>query len=175
VADTADLRLSPLLPEHLEHFWRWRNQPSTRRFNPLKQMTREQAREHLASCCSELGELRADGKYRWLVEAGSWPVGIVSLMNFNPQMNVAEISYSIGEEHQRRGFATAAVRTLVEKAFAESELRRMVAYVHSENAASLRVLEKVGFTREGLLRAHYLVNGQPADEVVFRILRGELR
>jgi len=45
--------------------------------------------------------------------------------------------------------------------------------VHEENRASRRVLEKSGFVQEGLLREHYLINGQPVNEVLYGLLRQE--
>jgi ribosomal-protein-alanine N-acetyltransferase len=63
---------------------------------------------------------------------------------------------------------------MTEDAFRQTPLRKLIAYVHEENTASTRVLEKAGYTREGLLREHYLVNGLPANEIIYGILRQEV-
>jgi RimJ/RimL family protein N-acetyltransferase len=169
------VRLEPLGPEHLELFWRWRSQASTRRFNPLARMSRREALDHLEECRSNLRVLAEHAKYRWLVRVDGEPVGAVSLGGVNRRMGIAEVGLAIGEEFHGRGYGTLAARALVHKAFAESPLRRLVAYVHARNEASARVLEKLGFRREGLLREHYLVNGKPADELVYGLLRREWR
>lgn len=72
-----------------------------------------------------------------------------------------------------KGIATAAVTLLVEKIFRETNLRRLLAYVHEENVASCRVLEKLGFQEEGLLREHYVINGAAANEILYGLLKRE--
>jgi RimJ/RimL family protein N-acetyltransferase len=58
-----------------------------------------------------------------------------------------EIGYSIMESHQGRGYATEVVGALVGWAFEDAEVRRVVAHTLPELTASIRVLEKNGFTR----------------------------
>ena len=60
-----------------------------------------------------------------------------------------EIGYGIAAQHRGRGHATAAVRHLVAEAFARSDTPHVFASVNPANLASLRVLAKCGFTREG--------------------------
>ena len=52
-------------------------------------------------------------------------------------------------------------------------LRKLPAYVHDKNLASCKVLQKLGFTQEGLLREHYLINGVPENELLFGLLKRE--
>ena len=52
-----------------------------------------------------------------------------------------------------------------------TDLRKLLAMVHVDNIASCRLLERLGFQREGLLREHYLIEGEPVDEVLYGLLR----
>jgi len=88
-------------------------------------------------------------------------------------MNYGEIGYGIAPEHHNHGVATQAVGLLIRKCFTESPLRRLLAYVHDENIASIRVLQKLGFTQEGILREHYIINGTPVNELLFGLLKHE--
>ncbi|KAL8026639.1 hypothetical protein ABFX02_14G041500 [Erythranthe guttata] len=82
-----------------------------------------------------------------------------------------EISYAIGVEHWGKGVATVAVKMAVSKVFeAFPQILRLQAMTSSENTASQRVLEKVGFTKEGLLRKYLYLKGQIQDAVVFSIV-----
>jgi ribosomal-protein-alanine N-acetyltransferase len=65
---------------------------------------------------------------------------------------VAEFGYWLGREHWGRGIATEASHLLIGYAFGERALRRLEAHVFAPNGASARVLEKCGFTLEGVLR-----------------------
>jgi RimJ/RimL family protein N-acetyltransferase len=88
-------------------------------------------------------------------------------------MGYAEIGYGISEAYHARGIGTAAVAMLVHKVFAETQMRKLIAFVRDENLPSCRLLEKLGFQREGLLREHYIINGHPENEVLFGLLKRE--
>jgi ribosomal-protein-alanine N-acetyltransferase len=168
-----DLNLLPYEPAFLEEFIEWRNQPLSVRHNPLKAMSVEEIAQMLSSEGAELAQLRAHESYRWFISVDGQVVGAVSLKNISHSMGYGEIGYGLAESHHGKGIATAAVRLLVEKIFRETNLRRLLAYVHEENVASCRVLEKLGFQEEGLLREHYVINGAAANEILYGLLKRE--
>jgi RimJ/RimL family protein N-acetyltransferase len=67
---------------------------------------------------------------------------------------LGEIGYMLGPESRGRGLATSAVRLLVRYGLEQLGMVRVQALVHPGNALSLRVLERAGFTREGVLRGY---------------------
>ena len=83
----------------------------------------------------------------------------------------AEIGYWLGEGVWGRGIATAALRTITPWAFAELDLERIWAGVFATNPASMRVLEKSGYVREGVLRRAVIKDGQVLDQVVYAATR----
>jgi len=92
---------------------------------------------------------------------------------------VAELGYLLVAAARGRGVMSRAVRLLVGWGFAELDLARIQAMTHPDNAASARVLERLGFTREGLLRSLRvpgLRDGAPAreDRVMWSVLPREL-
>lgn len=167
------VKLIPYQPSFLNLFIQWRDQPLSVRHNPLQDMTNENIAKLLECEGSDLSELRRYESYRWFVEYDGATVGSVGLKNISHTMGYAEIGYGIGEAHQGKGLATAAVGILVEMCFRGSPLRKLLAYVHDRNLASCRILRKLGFTQEGLLREHYIINGVPANELVFGLLKRE--
>lgn len=122
----------------------------------------------------DLSDLYSHDGYRWVGLVGDVPVGNVSLKNVNHMMKFAEIGYGVGEQYQGKGYGTEMVRQLVAMAFQETDLRKLIAYVHDKNTPSCKLLERLGFQKEGLLREHYIINGKPENEVLYAILRGEL-
>lgn len=167
------IKLLPYEPAFLPRFIEWRNQPLSVRHNPLKAMTQDEIAKMLDTEGKELSDLKKFESYRWFVAADEEVVGSVSLKNVSHSMGYGEIGYGFAESHHGKGIATAAVRLLVEKIFRETNLRRLVAYVHEENIASCRVLEKLGFQEEGLLREHYLILGNPVNEILYGLLKHE--
>jgi ribosomal-protein-alanine N-acetyltransferase len=168
-----ELNLLPYQPAFLNAFLQWRNQPLSLRYNPLREMTEDEIASMLAAEGADLSDLKKFDSYRWFVSAEGQIVGAVSLKNISHSMGYAEIGYGVAEAHHGKGIATAAVRLLVEKIFHETDLRKLLAYVHEENIASRRVLEKLGFQEEGLLREHYVIRGTAVNEVLYGLLKLE--
>jgi [ribosomal protein S5]-alanine N-acetyltransferase len=83
----------------------------------------------------------------------------------------AELGYWLGEKFWGRGIATAAVSAVTEHALAAPGLLRVFAMPFAENRASARVLEKAGFTREGVLRSSAIKNGRVLDQLLYARIR----
>lgn len=82
----------------------------------------------------------------------------------------AEAGYWVARPLWGKGVATTALCRLTRYAFEELGLRRIVAHVYVGNRGSIRVLEKCGFRREGMLRQHFLKGGKPRDVIVYGLL-----
>ncbi|HLI64464.1 MAG TPA: GNAT family protein [Terriglobales bacterium] len=83
----------------------------------------------------------------------------------------AEMGYWLAEPLWGRGLATRAVTAASEWAFDSYKVIRLFATVFSHNVASMRVLEKSGFEREGILRRSAVKNGAILDQVLYAKLR----
>jgi [ribosomal protein S5]-alanine N-acetyltransferase len=87
-------------------------------------------------------------------------IGMVFLHSFSRQHRKAEIAFSLAKSHWRQGLATEAAQAVLRFAFHELGLNRVEALCMPENAASLRVIGKLGMRREGTMRnAHYRYDG----------------
>jgi ribosomal-protein-alanine N-acetyltransferase len=167
--------LLPAEQKYAELWMRWRGEANTVRFNPLAPATLEQIRERLAQACSNLHDLKAAPEFSYFARVDGKVVASLSLKNLSHMMAYAEIGYTVGEEFQGKGIGTAVVRAFVQKIFAETNLRRLFAYVAEDNTASRKLLERLGFRAEGVLREHYLILGRPVNEVFYGLLRSEWR
>jgi [ribosomal protein S5]-alanine N-acetyltransferase len=86
--------------------------------------------------------------------------------------HTGEIGYLLDAGARGRGTMTRAVGLMVGWAFPALALGRVQAFVSPDNARSMRLLERLGFVREGLLRSY---RGPGADRVAYAVLPGELR
>ena len=82
----------------------------------------------------------------------------------------AELGYWIGVPWWNRGFATEAARAVVDFGFGSLGLHRIMARHLARNPSSGRVMEKLGMTKEGMLRHHVLKWGEFEDLVVYAVL-----
>ncbi len=103
------------------------------------------------------------------------PVGTIGLYAYSELNRRAELGYDFLREHWGKGLTTEAVREVLRYAFEELKLNRVEATTDSENAASMRVLEKAGFRREGLLRQRHNYKGGYHDEAYWGILAEDWR
>jgi ribosomal-protein-alanine N-acetyltransferase len=83
----------------------------------------------------------------------------------------AEIGYWIAEPFWGKGYATEAVRLMVEYTFRHFDVTRIYASSFDYNAASQRVLEKTGFKMEARLKKALFKNGRYADEIIMALLK----
>lgn len=115
------------------------------------------------------------GGCQWgVVESASGSViGTVTLHAFALPHKRCEIGYVLGSAHWGRGFAREALARLLRFAFDELGLARIEADVDPRNAASVRLVERLGFRREGLLRARWRVAGEVQDSALYGLLRDE--
>ena len=91
------------------------------------------------------------------------PVGMVSLFRIDEQAGVGTLACWIEPEAHGEGYATLATRTVVDHAFEERRLHKVVGAAYAHNAASRRVLQKVGLREEGVLRDQKFVDGEHVD------------
>ena len=104
-----------------------------------------------------------DGLYRAVIVEGKI-VGMVSLEKKSDVYEKdAEISYLLMTEYWGKGIATQAVQEFCEEAFGKLDILRITGNVFEENEASKRVLTKVGFVLEGVMRKAVYKNGKVMD------------
>ena len=133
-------------------------------------------RDELAGSFADLPRLAETGRLMPLaaVDATSGDVvGAGILHHLDVERRIVEIGYFVLPAARRRGFATTIARTLAEHAFSLG-VERVAAYVNLDNAASERVLERAGFTREGVVRAMPKPDGRRVDKTLFSLLPGDL-
>ncbi|MBU2548058.1 MAG: GNAT family N-acetyltransferase, partial [Proteobacteria bacterium] len=83
----------------------------------------------------------------------------------------AELGYWLAEPYWGRGIVTACLLRYMEFQFDRYDWLRVYAEPFADNPASIRVLEKCGFSREGLLRQHAVKAGQVMDIVLYARIR----
>lgn len=121
-----------------------------------------------------IDEARAGGSlFQWGIslEAEDRIVGTTTLASWDRLHRRCELGFALRRDCWGRGLGTEAVRRVVEFAFEELDLHRLEADVDPRNAASRRILSRLGFREEGLLRERYLLGGQPQDAIFLGLLR----
>lgn len=91
----------------------------------------------------------------------------------NIHSRTAELGYYLAEEYWGKGIMTQAVRLLCDNVFSHSDILRIFAEPFTHNIASRRVLEKAGFSLEGILRHNAVKNGRVLDMAIYSRLKDD--
>lgn len=100
-------------------------------------------------------------------------VGTCGLGDFLDQAKRAEVGYAIAKDYWGKGYATEAIGAVIDYGFKVIGLNRIEASVTPGNEPSVRVLEKNGFIKEGLVRQRDYLKGQLVDSIIMGILRSD--
>ncbi|WP_103866694.1 GNAT family N-acetyltransferase [Aquimarina sp. I32.4] len=100
--------------------------------------------------------------------------GVISLiLQTDIYRKNAEMGYWIGEQYWGKGIGTKAVELITEYGFKDLALERIEAGVFAYNRASMSILEKNGYTKEGICKNAIIKNGKILDEHIYAKLKYE--
>lgn len=165
------IKILPANPDLAEFFLKLRQDPDAQKYNPLVPSTVEDLRARLSRYSSDLANEDHVGPYFWFVGFDNDIAGYVALENVDKMMLTVEIGCAIDKKYRGNGIATAAIRLITENVFRYTKLRKIIGYAHEDNVYSRRMMVNLGYREEGILREHYLVNGKPANQVLYGGLR----
>lgn len=138
-------------------------------FQSAEQLDRELAKIEERNAQPEKGVVKWD-----LVDRESGKVvGNCGFHNWLAGHEKAELGYFLHEAFRKKGYMLEALESVIGYGFNTMRLNRIEAFVSPENLPSVRIMEKLGFTKEGLLREHYKFEGRIYDSIVFSLLRSE--
>jgi len=120
-------------------------------------------------------EIEQDQAYPFFVfDAEGRLVGGVTLSQVRRGVaQTCSVGYWMGERHAGQGLMTKAVRALAPFVFTQLKLRRIEAACLPFNAASIRLLEKTGFQKEGYAREYLCIDGVWQDHLLYALLRSD--
>ena len=130
----------------------------------------EQARESIEQALADYANGTAA---RFAIELAEQPgmIGQVSLHKFVDASRRCEVGYALARPYWAQGYIGEALRAVLDYAFRELELNRVEADIDPDNVASARVLERLGFRKEGYMPERWIVHGEPADTAYYGLLR----
>ncbi|MBQ1031620.1 GNAT family N-acetyltransferase [Micromonospora sp. C97] len=174
---TARLTLRPVTIDDLDDVYAYQRRPDVVRWMlGAEPRTREESRASVLAMAGE-DAWRAEGDcltVAAVTDAGV-VIGIVELVWRSRVDRTAEIGFVFHPDHGGRGLATEAATAVLAWAFDEFGLHRVYGRCHGRNAASARMMTRLGMRQEARHVESYLFKGEWADQLVFAILAHEWR
>ena len=172
---TARLRLRPFTDADADALYALHGDAFVLRYWDAPPWTEPARAERFLATCRQLAEEGTGARLAMDRATDGAFLGWCGLTRWNPDFRSASLGYCLTEAAWGQGYATEAAGALLRWAFDTLDLNRVQAETDTRNVASARVLEKVGFVREGTLREDCVVNGVVSDSWVFGLLRREWR
>ncbi|MEV4350319.1 GNAT family protein [Actinoplanes sp. NPDC049596] len=94
-------------------------------------------------------------------------------VHLHDNLKQAEVGFTLATHHQKQGYATEAVRAVLDRLFRVQGLHKVAGECDARNVASASLMERLGFTREGLLRQQTYLKGEWTDDLIFGLLASE--
>ncbi|MDZ8054951.1 MAG: GNAT family protein [Aulosira sp. ZfuCHP01] len=111
--------------------------------------------------------------YGFFVADRSQPVGKFAYFDVNPRNRSAEFGYRIHPAMRGQGLGTQMLQICISRVFQSTNLNKLYCQTAAFNLPSIRLLEKLGFQRDGVLREHHELDGLLHDDYVYSLLRQE--
>lgn len=111
--------------------------------------------------------------YRFGISYNNELVGIIELQTLDFKNKKAGIGYWLIEKATGKGIMIRSVKALINYAFSELNFNRISLTVATENYPSIKVCEKLGLVKEGILRQNEWLNDQFVDHYIYSILKSE--
>ncbi len=119
-------------------------------------------------------EYKEDNVFNWVIELKDmFPIGSITVVRKDLNNRICEIGYNIGRKYWNNGYATEAIKAILDYLFSLDLFNTITAQCFEFNVASSRVLEKNGFTKEGILRNRYIIDGKSINLVELSLLKEE--
>lgn len=172
--ETTKLIIRKLRSEDLEDFHAYRSDPKVARYQGFEIMDRKEAQLFIeAQKGKELGQIKDWIQFGLIQKEQKNLIGDCAIKLSGHNMKVAEIGLSLNPSEQKKGFAKEALLGLINFLFQEKDVLRIEEIVDVENLDAIKVLETVGFKREGHFVENVFFNGKWGSEYQYAFLKKE--
>ncbi|HEY3385969.1 MAG TPA: GNAT family protein [Saprospiraceae bacterium] len=170
--ETKRLYLRELVVEDLDHIHELHSLPETDQYNTLGIPDSIQITEQLLGEWLVLQNQKPRKSYILAIDSNedNQFIGLMAMEIGKPNYRTAEVWYKLHSTFWEKGYATEALTRLLLFGFSDLNLHRIEAGCAVDNIASVRVLEKVGMTREGMKRKKLPIRGEWKDNYFYGIL-----
>jgi len=100
-------------------------------------------------------------------------IGDISLHFTGRENRQVEIGVTLKKDYQSNGYASEALKVLLDYLFNELDKHRVYGYIDPENVASMALMKKLGFVKEAHFRQSYLLNGEWRDDTLYALLKSD--
>ena len=169
--NTERLNLVQITEEHTESYFDIMSRDEVTKYYGMNSLKRlEDAEKMIASFPNTFNSNRG---VRWgmIVKGSGAFIGTVGLNNLNAGSKRAEVGFELHPSFWNKGYTSEAVKEIINYSFNVLGLHRLGAVTFPQNDASISLLKKLGFVKEGILLGYLFQNKESHDAFVFSLLK----
>ncbi|MCG1028999.1 GNAT family N-acetyltransferase [Virgibacillus halodenitrificans] len=171
--ETPRLQLVEIKKKHIVHYYNILSMDEVTRYYGMDPLEKESDAINMINSFRHNYESKRGIRWGIIIRDMQEFAGTLGLNNLSLWSKKAELGYELHPNYWNQGIITEAARSVLNYAFSELALVRMGAVTYPQNIASIAVLEKLGFQKEGLLRRYLYQNNQSHDAYIFSLLNDE--
>lgn len=152
------------------HHWFMLSEPQSQSCHPITILSAAEATEAFKK-----QERSADKATFMIVRiSDNVPVGRVRFFNLNVLNRSAELGILVDPDERQKGYAKEGIKVLTRFLFKHRNLNKVHAQTSAPNTGAIKLLESLGWKRDGVLRRHYFLNGDFQDGLIYSKLAFEM-
>lgn len=156
------MRLEPATPAHQQLFAEW---------NQVSRLEERTCRPIIDG--NRTAPVSPVMTLAFFIDGGVSPVGRFVYFDVNPRNRSAEFGYIVHPNWRRQGIGWQMLTLAIDELFMTENFNKLYCQTGAFNTASIRLLEKLGLHRDGILREHHELDGMLWDDLIYSVLRRE--
>lgn len=175
--ETSRLMLKEITESDIPELFTLHTIPEVDEFNTVGLLKNEEETRQIHQCYFDDQKKQTRKLYCWIIrlKKDNQFVGVAGMSLSADRFKMGEIYYKLLPKHWGKGYATETGRALIQVGFDTLKLHRIEAGVATENHKSIKVLEKLGMTREGIRRKILPIRGEWVDNYHYAIVEDDPR
>lgn len=164
--------LRPATPDDVANFHHWyiQSEPLSQTFEPLPILTISEATDLYKKT-----ERNIDHAVFTIVsKEENTPLGKITYSDYNPLNQSARLGVLIDEDHRKKGYAKDALLTLINYLFRYRNLNKVYGEISEHNEDAVKLVDSIGFKKDGTLRAHHYYDGEFNDIFIYSVMKFEI-
>lgn len=171
ILQTDRLELIEITDEHIKEIFSIFSNEKITKYYGMSHFTETQQATNLINSFQKNFQEKRSIRWGIILKETDEFVGTIGLNNLQITSKKTEIGYDLNPDYWRRGIISEAARAVIQYSFDGLELYRIGAVTFPENEASYKLLLKLGFQKEGLLRGYIYQNDKSNDAYIFSLLK----
>lgn len=168
---TNRLSLEEITMNHKEEIFRIFSNVEAMKYYGISPITKKEEAIHLIGSFQSNFIMESGIRFAMIIKDSREFIGTIGLQQFSTQHRRCEVGYELHPLYWGLGYATESLQRVIEFAFTKTVANRIGAIVYEANPKSERVVEKLDFQFEGLMKEYYYQNGIYYDVNVFSLLK----